>query len=72
MLESFSFFNLLVPPDPWISNLTLELATQDAAKVGNYTATIEVKLVDFAQTAALLMKVELTVLPVPKNNIPYF
>lgn len=72
LVDGYPFLNLLQPLNPWSANFALELFTLDATKVGNYMATIEVKLVSYTMPSPLMMTVQLTILPVPINNLPYF
>ena len=72
MVDEFTFFNFFIPQDQWDSPFTLELSTLDETKVGNYTATIEVKLAKYTMPAPIFLKIPLIVLPKPVNNLPYF
>ena len=47
---SLPFLNFFIPKEPWDSPFTLELSTLDEAKIGNYTATIEVQLASYSIT----------------------
>ena len=48
------------------------MSTLDQTKVGNYTATIEVRLAKYTMPAPIFLKIPLIVLPKPVNNLPYF
>lgn len=72
LIDGHSFINLLIPVDPWISNIQIDLFTLDTSKIGQYTVTLEVKLVQFLLPPPILATFSVTILPHPKNNLPYF
>lgn len=58
--------------DPWNSAFQIDLFTLDTTKIGQYSATLEVKLVDYSLPPPLLVTFSVTILPTPKNNLPFF
>ena len=72
LIDGYSFLNLQIPVDPWNSNLQIELFTLDSNKVGQYTASLEVKLVGYSLPPPSIVSFSVTISPKPKNNLPYF
>jgi hypothetical protein len=72
LIDGYSFLNLAVPLDPWNSNFQIELFSIDPTKVGQYSASLAVKFVSYPLPPPLVVTFSVTILPVPKNNLPYF
>jgi len=72
LLDGYSFINLSTPVDPWNSNFQLEVFSLDPSKVGQYTVSLQIKLVSFPTHAPLVVSFTVTILPLPVNRLPYF
>ena len=59
--------------DPWTSSFEVALFTIDPTKAGQYSASLEVKLVSYP-APPLVVTFGVTILPAPvaKNNLPFF
>ena len=63
MIDEYPFLNLIIPANPWNTNFVIELFTLDKNRIGQYTATLEVKLVGYNMPPPLRVTFSVTILP---------